>query len=258
MLILYSDWSDFRNMDNADAYDQNIAWLASRPWIELVGPDQVADGQIDLSIPPDGVGDTFASLERGTVAFGRKLGPLWIDHAAEGNYDFWWFGSAQERSLRDHVFEIRPGVPVDRGAADSFYGVQSFGGSGSGIAMDAWNSVAGLPDTALGRVGRGSYHASTFLAGWHDEDNSDLRTYSTGAFISPDSSFDELAGFAKGEDLKYFLKTICDIEYIHLPELAPDKEILDTFKKKNIQSKKIRITHNIKNRKNVKQIIGFM
>ncbi|MBF0468548.1 MAG: DUF488 domain-containing protein [Desulfamplus sp.] len=42
----------------------------------------------------------------------------------------------------------------------------------------------------------------------------------------------QLAGFAKKDDLKYFLKTICDIEYIHFPELAPDKEILDTFKKK--------------------------
>jgi uncharacterized protein (DUF488 family) len=42
----------------------------------------------------------------------------------------------------------------------------------------------------------------------------------------------QLAGFAKRDDLKYFLKTICDIEYIHLPELAPDKEVLDAFKKK--------------------------
>lgn len=41
----------------------------------------------------------------------------------------------------------------------------------------------------------------------------------------------QLAGFAKRDDLRYFLKTICDIDYQHRPELAPTKEILDGFKK---------------------------
>ena len=41
----------------------------------------------------------------------------------------------------------------------------------------------------------------------------------------------QLAGFAKRDDLCYFLKTICGIDYIHLPELAPTKEILDEYKK---------------------------
>lgn len=42
----------------------------------------------------------------------------------------------------------------------------------------------------------------------------------------------QLAGFAKRDDLRYFLKTICGISYIHIQEFAPDKEILDNFKKK--------------------------
>jgi len=42
----------------------------------------------------------------------------------------------------------------------------------------------------------------------------------------------QLAGFAKRDDLKYFLKAICDIDYRQLPELAPTKEILDEFRKK--------------------------
>ncbi|MGK7875953.1 MAG: DUF488 family protein [Xenococcaceae cyanobacterium] len=41
----------------------------------------------------------------------------------------------------------------------------------------------------------------------------------------------QLAGFAKRKDLEYFLKTIGDIEYIHKLELAPTKDILDTYKK---------------------------
>ena len=41
----------------------------------------------------------------------------------------------------------------------------------------------------------------------------------------------QLAGFSKKNDLKYFLKEIADIDYVHLPELAPTKNILDAFKK---------------------------
>ena len=42
----------------------------------------------------------------------------------------------------------------------------------------------------------------------------------------------QLAGFAKRDDLQFFLKKICDIDYVHLPELAPTKEILDDYKKR--------------------------
>ena len=39
----------------------------------------------------------------------------------------------------------------------------------------------------------------------------------------------QLAGFTKRDDLKYFLKKICNIEYIHMPELAPNDEILKDY-----------------------------
>ncbi|HXM97004.1 MAG TPA: DUF488 domain-containing protein [Candidatus Dormibacteraeota bacterium] len=41
----------------------------------------------------------------------------------------------------------------------------------------------------------------------------------------------QLAGFAKREDLKYFLKEICDAEYVHEPLLAPTSEMLTKYKK---------------------------
>lgn len=44
----------------------------------------------------------------------------------------------------------------------------------------------------------------------------------------------QLAGFAKRDDLAYFLKTICQCDYRHKPRLAPTKEILDGYKKKRI------------------------
>jgi uncharacterized protein (DUF488 family) len=41
----------------------------------------------------------------------------------------------------------------------------------------------------------------------------------------------QLAGFSKMQDLKYFLRSIGGIDYVHLPELAPTKDILDAYKK---------------------------
>ncbi len=41
----------------------------------------------------------------------------------------------------------------------------------------------------------------------------------------------QLAGFTKKDDLRFFLKEILGIEYIHLPDLAPTKDILDEYKK---------------------------
>ena len=41
----------------------------------------------------------------------------------------------------------------------------------------------------------------------------------------------QLAGFTKKTDLEYFLQQICKIEYVHLLELAPTKNILDAYKK---------------------------
>ena len=42
----------------------------------------------------------------------------------------------------------------------------------------------------------------------------------------------QLSGFAKKNDLAYFLRQICDVDYVHLPNLAPTKEMLDAYKKK--------------------------
>jgi uncharacterized protein (DUF488 family) len=44
----------------------------------------------------------------------------------------------------------------------------------------------------------------------------------------------QLSGFAKQDDLKYFLAQICGIEYSHALCLAPTQDILDAYKKKQI------------------------
>ena len=42
----------------------------------------------------------------------------------------------------------------------------------------------------------------------------------------------QLAGFAKKQDIAYFLGKICGMDYVHLPVLAPTRELLDEYKKR--------------------------
>lgn len=39
----------------------------------------------------------------------------------------------------------------------------------------------------------------------------------------------QLAGFTKDGDIQYFLKEICDIDYVHGDEFAPSKELLKNY-----------------------------
>lgn len=41
----------------------------------------------------------------------------------------------------------------------------------------------------------------------------------------------QLAGFAKRDDLSYFLDKVCGMQYVHMPDLAPTQEMLDAYKK---------------------------
>lgn len=44
----------------------------------------------------------------------------------------------------------------------------------------------------------------------------------------------QLSGFAKKDDLRFFLKELCETSYIHMPDWAPTKELLNAYKKNTI------------------------
>ncbi|MCS7062903.1 MAG: DUF488 domain-containing protein [Methylacidiphilales bacterium] len=44
----------------------------------------------------------------------------------------------------------------------------------------------------------------------------------------------QLAGFAKKQDLEFFLKELCGIDYVHVPDLAPTQALLKAYKNKEI------------------------
>ena len=73
----------------------------------------------------------------------------------------------------------------------------------------------------------------------------------------------QLSGFAKKEDLKYFLMKINGIKYLHIPELAPTENIMDSYKKKKIdwneyetQLNKLLIERKVENRMRGEMVDG--
>ena len=44
------------------------------------------------------------------------------------------------------------------------------------------------------------------------------------------NNMSQLAGFSKKDDLKYFLRTIAGIDYMHSCELAPNRELLEAYR----------------------------
>ncbi len=41
----------------------------------------------------------------------------------------------------------------------------------------------------------------------------------------------QLAGFAKRDDLKYFLEHLCAAQYLHVPDLAPTPDMLHAYRR---------------------------
>ena len=48
------------------------------------------------------------------------------------------------------------------------------------------------------------------------------------------SNNSQLAGFAKGKDLEFFVKEICHIPYKHIVDFAPSKDLLDRWHKQEV------------------------
>ncbi len=81
------------------------------------------------------------------------------------------------------------------------------------------------PEMKLYTIGSTQKSAETFFAALRE---SGVRTLIDTRL----NNRSQLSGFAKQNDLQYFLREIGKIDYLHLPQLAPTQEILDAYKKK--------------------------
>jgi hypothetical protein len=74
-------------------------------------------------------------------------------------------------------------------------------GTNGTIANSAWSNVSAITpaptNTGLSQLARSVIHASEFETAFHNQTNTDLSKFSTGAYINPDTTFQNLAGFSK-------------------------------------------------------------
>ncbi|MCB1070646.1 MAG: hypothetical protein KDL31_09830 [Kiritimatiellae bacterium] len=186
LTTLFMNWEDFASNSQADAYDRNLRWMANRPWIRLVGLEEITTETLDLS------GNGMTSWSSGVVDRGSPSLSLqshnWLNHATGENYDHWYYGSAIEEGLAGQKFNVRSGVQVPKAYGE--VGV-------SGTVQDAWALVQGITETGLARLARTVLFASTFQTAFHVEDNNDLSRWSTGDYIYPAISSNTLQGFAR-------------------------------------------------------------
>jgi hypothetical protein len=193
LVIIQNWWEELTNTATAAAYDRNLRWAANKPWIRIVTPEQIANGQIDIN--RDGSGDPWFVIDRGAPAL-AKVSQDWIDHATQENYDNWYLGQgSREEGLSPKLFEIRPGVPLP---ASRNFGMQTL--ADGKLADLSWTAVAGLTGgngTASPLfLSRATAHTATLLTAFHNQQNNDLSKYSTGAYTNPDGDFNTLAPIA--------------------------------------------------------------
>jgi hypothetical protein len=194
VVILGSGWTDFTSKASADAYDINVAWMASRPWIQITTPEAIAAGEVDSN--RDGTPEAWPFVERGTPAL-PLVSKDFVHYATQENYDNWYFGqSGREEGLNGKIFNVRPTVPLP--AAFGQVGV-------SGLANNAWTAgtTLAVAEPNLGFLTRNAFHASMWLTAFHDQPTADLSKYSTGDYIYPDTSNNNLAGFSKAAQSQF-------------------------------------------------------
>ena len=188
VVILVSDLGDFATQAQADAYDRNVRWMASRPWISFVTPSAILDGAVPYRDGGNQRSD-WRAIDRGTDRALPASAKDFVDFATLSQPDKWYFGSSEREGLAPVQFRVRPDGPL----------TESFGQVGAnGLANTAWQALAAVPaDSPLRHLGAVTAHAATFVSAFHQQDPVDLRKFSTGAYLNPAFGYQPLAGFAR-------------------------------------------------------------
>jgi hypothetical protein len=179
-IVTVADWEEYAgrkgNPDVPDHYDRVLQWIAQRPWIQVVGLQDIAS----RGWTPVQNHGTHPTLKTETYE--------WLSHATEENYDHWYYGHPLERSLASLQPPIRFGRPSARRVGDVVSPGTLFG--------DTWAAIGAAPAGNLKDLAEASFASGLYRTGWHLEDMHDTRRFTNGVYVQPDTTFDELTGFA--------------------------------------------------------------
>ncbi len=186
LVLVFDDWEAFAGRsftsfgvgsDNPDNYERNVRWIANHPWIQAVTLEDVAAWgwtPVERGLRPDLSLETYE----------------WLDHATQGSYDQWVWGSPQEESFADFHPEVARGRRTTKRLGE--------GGLPGTILGDAWRAVAQAPRGRLADLAAAVYSVAVFETAWHDEDMHDyLSKDAQGRYLHPDTTWDPVAGWAR-------------------------------------------------------------
>ena len=91
LTLVFDDWEAFAGNsfassepnNNADQWHNTLRWAANHPWIELVNLKDVLDWATN---------DSSWVIDQGYVYDKSMQTYEWLKHAAEHNYDHWYYG----------------------------------------------------------------------------------------------------------------------------------------------------------------------
>ena len=177
VVVLWRDLGDFANLAKADSYEANVRWLGSRPWIRVVTAQQIADNQVDYVGTDNNTYSTWGTESRGTGQDLVQTAKDWVDWATRENYDNWF----------------------NKLSSQSFGASSTFGRVGdTGHANAAWSAVNSVSAANLQKVARAVIGGAMFQTAFHfPAAATDLRKFSTGAYIYPANNTETLADFAR-------------------------------------------------------------
>ncbi|MDE0819799.1 MAG: hypothetical protein OSA95_01675, partial [Opitutales bacterium] len=190
VIVLYHHWDELLDWDNAAAYDASLRWVANKTWIQLITPQQIANGEIDID--RDAKGDYWHAIDRGSPTL-PTIARDWLQHASGDDFNNWYNGlPGVEEGLRDKVFESRPGKAIPHA-----FGTQ--GAEDGKLADLTWKAVEAIQgdDSTLQRLARATAHAAMQSTAFHNQSNNDLTKYSTGDYVWPDIDSQTLSAFSK-------------------------------------------------------------
>ena len=173
---LFYNWEDFASAANADAYDFSLRWIANHPWIQVVTLDETLDSGI-------------AVAENDLTAAKGQSMQDWVNHACNGDYGKWFYGSSRHEGLAPKNYEI--GAAFGTNKLDLAWGSMT-----NGVLSNVWKTVSGLRNDSVKRLAMETLSASIFETAFHQESNNDLTRWSYGDYIWPAGEWQGLEGFS--------------------------------------------------------------
>ena len=173
---LFYNWEDFASADNANAYDKCLRWIANHPWIQVVSLDETL---------ASGIAVAENNL---TAAKGQSMQD-WVNHACNGDYGKWFYGSDRHEGLARKNYEIGAAFGTDKLSLP-------WGSMTNGVLSNVWAIVSGIRNDSVKRLAMETLSASVFETAFHQESNSDLTRWSYGDYVWPATEWQGLQGFS--------------------------------------------------------------